>query len=61
MSWTQPMCDRCYAETHEGREPVKLVETEPEICCICGEPTHSGIYTRVDPRTVPHPTREKSE
>lgn len=56
MSFTQPACDSCFAERNPGREPVRLMEPETEICCFCGQPTASGIYVRVDPSTVEYPT-----
>ena len=59
MNWTQPVCDPCYATKEPEREPFRMKEPELERCCFCGKQTLSGIYYRVDPRTVPYPTAEK--
>lgn len=56
MPWTQPICQDCYAIAEPRREPVRLKEPSPEICCICGTETREGIYYRVDPTTVRFPT-----
>ena len=57
MSWTQPICDLCWAREEPGREPTRLLPHAREIekCCICGRDTLSGIYFRRDPATVPYP------
>lgn len=54
----QPICDICWREREGIRIPsrVKLPYREHETCCWCGHDTTSGIYLRVDPATVPHPT-----
>jgi hypothetical protein len=59
-SWTQPSCDTCYADLYPGREPLRMKEEyrESEQCCMCGKATASGIYCRVNPSEVPHPTPE---
>jgi hypothetical protein len=54
--WTQPICDDCWDERHPDRRSHRLVHTETEVCCFCGEQTVSGIYLRIDPATVPHPS-----
>ena len=61
-SWTQPVCPTCYAGL-TGREPHKLVEDyrSSEICCVCGKATGHGIYYRIDPAEVPHPTPEAED
>ena len=59
MSWTQPMCEDCYANREPERVPVRLTQPEVEICCMCGAETREGIYYRVDPSTVPFPHREE--
>lgn len=64
MNWNQPCCDACwiaYTLQHEmpGREPVRLRQPMHEQCCFCGEGTLSGIYVRVDPRTVAYPQEER--
>lgn len=58
-SFTQPLCDPCWDGEHTGREPIRLRDTDPEMCCKCGEPTLSGIYIRVNPHTVKYPTITK--
>lgn len=58
MGWTQPLCDNCWGTTSPGREPGRLRKPEIERCCLCGQVTESGIYTRLDPTTVPYPLEE---
>lgn len=60
-SFTQPQCRACWIDDNPNRQPVALLpeERDDEICCTCGEPTDDGIYIRVDPQTVPHPTITK--
>lgn len=60
MNWNQPICAVCYSNRYPGRNPVRITDAEAEQCCQCGEETRAGIYYRVDPRTVPHPTEKKS-
>lgn len=52
--WTHPICDACYS-LKEGfdRVPVRVIDTEPEWCCFCGDETEDGIYYRSDPATTP--------
>lgn len=38
------------------RVPVRIRDAELEHCCYCNQQTTSGIYVRVDPDTVLHPT-----
>jgi hypothetical protein len=35
------------------------MRAESELCAFCGAFTQAGLYVRVDPATVPHPTRRK--
>lgn len=58
MSFTQPLCDDCWDEENASRPSPRMGMGETEQCCMCGEETRSGIYTRVDPKTVPYPRRE---
>jgi hypothetical protein len=58
-SWTQPICESCYYIRHPRREPVKLIETEREVCVDCGRRTRAGIYIRVNPDIAKHPTNMK--
>jgi hypothetical protein len=48
MSFTQPICERCFRILYLGREPVRLKTPEVETCCTCGEETSAGIYARID-------------
>lgn len=62
-SWTQPACDTCFAGVFPGvAEPFRMTENmrEDEVCCMCGVTHRSGIYIRINPSTVPHPTEEVS-
>ena len=40
------------------RRPHMLKDPVIEQCAWCGHFTIVGIYTRVDPATVPYPTKE---
>jgi hypothetical protein len=56
FSWTQPICDDCWDAEHPASPSPRRGQGNPERCCKCGEPTASGIYIRVDPQTVDHPS-----
>ena len=58
MGFTQPVCDRCWGLKNPGREACKVKEQhrDEETCCYCGNVHSSGIYTRVDPKSVPYPS-----
>jgi hypothetical protein len=58
-NWTQPVCTTCWDDEHPFRHPVRIANPDTETCCYCGTPTTSGIYVRVDPDTVPHPTNDE--
>lgn len=59
-SFTQPCCEDCWTRAWgQHREPTRLREPEDEVCCHCGRMTLSGIFVRVDPSSVPNPTRLK--
>jgi hypothetical protein len=58
VTWTQAVCDRCWDLWSPGRSPVRLVKPQKERCSACGEETHSGIYVRADPKTVPYPRKD---
>jgi hypothetical protein len=47
--WTHQVCDVCFEGLEPGRVPARTVETKAANCCMCLEPTVSGIYVRVDP------------
>lgn len=59
MSWTQPLCDRCWKFISGGKRPFRLKEREVEQCCRCGGRADGGIYVRVDPATVAYPQGQK--
>lgn len=60
MSWTQPVCERCWFTEFPARRPVQFIGAEEiQHCCRCGEPTVAGIYVRRDPAAVPYPRIEK--
>ena len=63
-SWTQPSCDTCFAGLFPRSEnPHRIIETmrEDEICCMCGTHTRSGLYIRINPTTVEHPTPDEEK
>jgi len=55
MNWNQPSCDVCWEDREGRRTPVRKKDRERETCAWCGSVTYSGIYVRVDPRTVKYP------
>lgn len=59
LRWTQPCCDACWGHYFEARgqnhQPITVTHPEREQCAWCGEDTHSGIYVRADPNSVPYP------
>lgn len=59
--WTQPICSDCWANQNPGVKPARIQPAyrSGETCAHCGTATYSGIYTRVDPKTVDHPTLVK--
>lgn len=59
MNWTQPLCCDCWHAEHVNLRPIRIRDPEIERCCKCGKLTDSGIYLRIDPRTVPYPTEEE--
>lgn len=63
MGWTQPVCNNCWDEQNPDRDPyrIRTEYAEEEICAFCGISTRSGIYTRVDPKTVPYPRKDIDE
>jgi len=58
MSWTQPVCDNCWPRLEFGPPRTRIREPyrDTETCCLCGHSTRSGLYARLDPAQVPHPT-----
>lgn len=61
FDWSQPICAWCYDKRHPRRVPYHLTDPMREVCCDCGNVTGEGIYVRVDPATVDHPTRLKDD
>jgi hypothetical protein len=60
-SWTQPACDTCFAGVFPRvANPVRVMEEyrSDEICCMCGVAIRNGLYIRINPTTVDHPTEE---
>jgi hypothetical protein len=58
MSWTQPLCERCWFDEHDHM-PTRFTGGElAERCCLCGKPTVAGIFVRMDPAKVPYPTAD---
>lgn len=63
-SWTQPACEACFAGTFPNvSTPVRIKEgmRTAEQCCMCGVTTLSGLYVRLNPMTVDHPTPDKED
>ena len=58
-SFTQPVCDDCWDREYPDRPSPRVGQGERETCCKCGNRTFSGIYIRINPTTVPYPTRTK--
>jgi len=58
MTWTQPVCAKCFDDEHPFRHPVRVTNPPAVNCCYCGTMHRSGIYVRVDPSTVPYPIPE---
>lgn len=59
MKWTQPICVKCWNWRNPQRKAQPTANGELAICCYCGDATRSGIYIRVDPRTVPYPQEDE--
>lgn len=57
-SYTQPVCDPCFTQLQPGTNPVRLVNPDSVMCCMCGLITGAGIFVRIDPRTVRYPRAE---
>lgn len=62
MIWIskQPICDDCWVlePTRAHEQPDRVIPPLDEHCCLCGEPTQSGIYARYNPGAVPHPKQD---
>lgn len=54
-SWTQAVCEPCWAVSQPGREPARMNLAPEETCSYCGHRTQAGIYVRQDPATVRYP------
>jgi hypothetical protein len=63
-SWTQPICETCFAGLFpkvENPHRIKDEFREDEHCCVCNLGIRNGLYVRLNPTTVPHPTPDKEE
>lgn len=60
MTWTQPLCRRCWDREHPHDLPLQrdMADRVAETCCMCGRETRAGIYAIYRPAAVPYPTRE---
>lgn len=60
-SFTQPICGKCYGVRQPHRTPSAIVPefAEAEKCSDCGAETREGIYHRIDPTEVKHPSPER--
>lgn len=47
--WTHAICDPCWNKREPSRVASRVTTFPDERCCVCGEPTNSGIYFRADP------------
>lgn len=56
LSWINPFCDNCHTNLRTGRDPIRSVNpvVEPR-CCMCNQPTTSGIWVYIDPYRVKYP------
>lgn len=68
LSWTQPICERCWILRDESytsddalKMPIRLKDPELEFCSYCGLITFVGIYIRDDPANVPFPKEKAKE
>lgn len=68
-SWTQAICERDWIEQHSSvgevgelsiDRPTRLIDAVAEQCAFCGHVTIFGVYVRVDPDTVPFPSKHNS-
>ncbi len=50
MSWTHSICGICWRANEPNRDPVRVLEGELALCCLCGRETREGIYIRQDPK-----------
>ena len=57
----QCACFACWNSNNPDRPvPEGTLDRGPdEICCYCGRPTNSGIYTRVYNDDVPYPQTQE--
>ena len=52
--WTHRICVPCWNMKNPDRavQESDYQESDPGLCCYCGNETRSGIYVRDDPRAV---------
>lgn len=61
LSWTQPVCVACWGgiKVKTGRAADAGQVLEQELCCFCNAALQGGRYQiRINPATVPYPTRK---
>lgn len=53
--WTHAACQQCYPDATgmPAYTAVRVVDADPEPCCLCEQITRAGLYFRGDPATVP--------
>jgi hypothetical protein len=49
-----------YGSVELIREPARVRDAKPSVCCFCGQQTRLGIFVRKDPRALncKHPEDE---
>ena len=51
-AWSHAICWGCWEARAPGRQPVRALHPNPELCCLCRAVTTDGIYVRIDPAQV---------
>lgn len=60
MTWTQNICETCWNIKNKPRTPVRMFTSNRITqCAFCGSHNTDGIYTMVDPDTVPYPAKNE--
>lgn len=47
--WNHLLCEACWNDRNPGRKAVIVPSSSIDRCCVCGQPTGSGIYVRANP------------
>ena len=51
--WMHSLCDACYLVNFaKWGNPVRSEQITLQVCCNCGSCHRSGIYMRMDPKTL---------